>query len=622
METTIEIWADKITDMITNDALLFKIALGVICAMSLFYLLRSWYNARKKDWESFYYIFICLLTLLWGGLALLFYLYPGNALVASLDPVRQAVYAYLPALMCLHIWRQVSYKEIRWPNVLGVFAVPFIITVLTAINFFAPGVVPQYYLPLINFEWQAALYYIYAAIMLVKCYLLCFNVFYQMPAHMRRSARYLLSGISAIAVASIAYFIFPLTIAFSIHIAAVGVMLVCFHDAFSVANSANVIVTSREFVFGSLSTMILVLSRKDRVLDWNKKDKGSAAPLPEPIYKEPFRHYRERMLREGNGKVSPHGDNIITTMHGDVERHYLITTHEIGRKKRMFGYIVEISEVSSIYSVLRYLEEIAIIDQLTGIYNRNAYLGMVASMTQPENMPLLVLVGDVNNLKRLNDTLGHLCGDHLLNAVSEIINQNMPAGTFAARIGGDEFVLLVPRGSEEIAQKFITDSDEACTHHTSTEYGIPSISWGYALMTSPAQAYNDVFAKADAMMYAAKKKHTQFRSSGFVPTQPVTAPAAPLAVEDSSRNPIRHQPFGRPPLKRPSHETDGVAAAFIKDSKDTAAAKPETPAAQEPAPVQDTPAEQPQPQPAALHPDAATQPTEPDTAPPVTTLVE
>jgi diguanylate cyclase (GGDEF)-like protein len=166
------------------------------------------------------------------------------------------------------------------------------------------------------------------------------------------------------------------------------------------------------------------------------------------------------------------------------------------------------------------MESIAAVDQMTGLYNRNAYLQVARKITQPGRFPLLIILGDVNNLKQINDTFGHLLGDELLRNVSSIVKQFAPRDSFIARIGGDEIVLLVPNSSEAVAEKFVADFDAAALACHNEDFGCPSVSWGWSLFQDPEEEYNTVFHRADAAMYARKsifKKMNPFQPSGVLP---------------------------------------------------------------------------------------------------------
>jgi diguanylate cyclase (GGDEF)-like protein len=278
--------------------------------------------------------------------------------------------------------------------------------------------------------------------------------------------------------------------------------------------------------------VVITISLKGNILDWNKKSPGADILLPKPKYKEPYENYRKRIISTCNGITSPHDENIITTTVDGIEQHYLFTPHEIGFQGRNFGRLVEISEVTKSYSVLRYLEEIALYDTLTGLKNRNAYIDAVKRMVASKNMPLAIIVGDINNLKKTNDTLGHLYGDRLLMAITSIVTECAPEGALVFRIGGDELVLLGPNAEPQAVLVFEALVAEKCEHASQLEFGTPSISWGHALMTSVSQDYNEVFRFADAMMYENKRTSKEISISGIVHTDKPLDSLPPEVVQE------------------------------------------------------------------------------------------
>ena len=95
------------------------------------------------------------------------------------------------------------------------------------------------------------------------------------------------------------------------------------------------------------------------------------------------------------------------------------------------------------------LREMSYKDQLTGLGNRRYFEELFVSMDKPENLPLTLLLADVNGLKLTNDTFGHEAGDRLLKKVASDIEKKIKNIGKAARIGGDEFVMILPGFTEE-----------------------------------------------------------------------------------------------------------------------------------------------------------------------------
>ncbi|MCL1847040.1 MAG: diguanylate cyclase [Coriobacteriia bacterium] len=533
METTSQaVQADnRFQDLVYNYELLSKVAFSLICLLCLLFFFFALRNKRKLRWQSLPFMFLCVSVLIWSLCSALTVFLEDPQITNYFATLRYVGIIPIPALLCLHIKQQVSYKELRPLPVVIFFLVPLLLLFLLLRELFFPLTLGP--LPLISeTQWYSLIFYVYAAVVLIRSYLLCFDVFYQMPKRMRRSTRFMLLGISAVVLlllfdailgnqAALALpqndsldIILPLVSPFALFL-----LLYPLYSAMHIMPASDVIVTSREFVMGGMSTAILVLNHNQKILDWNKTDWGVVYPLPQPLFREPFEDYIERLLLMKICRISPHNENIIIAKKDDKETHFLLYTHEARNNKRSFGSIVEISDITPVYTMLRYFEQIARYDQLTGMHNRNSYLHRVSLIAREENMPLLILVGDVNNLKQTNDIHGHLLGDQLLVTVTDVIKKSLPRNAFAARVGGDEFVLLVPRGNAEVAIEFVRKTNELFSQIHHEVFGTPSISWGFAVMTSTQESYNEVFSHADAMMYEYKKSLHHFRSSGLLPSE-------------------------------------------------------------------------------------------------------
>ena len=517
---------DQFWNLLTEGAILSKVMLGILCCVAVGFLLFALFKTVRRKWDGLYYVLTCACILVWAGCSLLALLSPDSADI--LNELRIVGIIPLPALLCLHIKKQISYKKQNVIPAILLFVVPAFLVLIITRDLFFPNeitVLPSH----TEFPWYAYGFYCYAGVAMLRALTLCFSVFYQMPPRTRRSSRYMLLGVTSLSVifiidvlwadfstlipqGEITAILLPLGVPI-----ALLVLLYSLNNAMHVMPASEVIVTSREFIVGGLSTTIFTLNHKKEILDWNRQEWEGVYPLPMPLFKEPFDVYRERMLEQKVCRVSPHSEDIIIAKHDDKEKHFLLRTHEARSYNRHLGYVLEIAEVTPLYTLMRFFEQVARYDQLTGLFNRNAYMNHIATLSTEENLPLLILVGDVNKLKRINDIHGHIPGDELLSATANIIKKAVPEKAFAARVGGDEFVVLVPKGTVFQAEQFIARTKGLCSEIQHEIFGSPSISWGYSIMNSTEQSYNDVFTEADTMMYTEKKIHNQFRSSGLLP---------------------------------------------------------------------------------------------------------
>lgn len=154
----------------------------------------------------------------------------------------------------------------------------------------------------------------------------------------------------------------------------------------------------------------------------------------------------------------------------------------------------------------RYMEELALTDSLTGLNNRHALEQTLAQDLARLGRvwgPYSVLFCDLDHFKRVNDTFGHAAGDQILQQVAAILRQRLRRGDFAARCGGDEFVVLLPDASAQQAGVVAEDIRQRVANAT-TPCRI-TVSIGVA---SPVRGDLDprrLLDTADAAMYIAKR---------------------------------------------------------------------------------------------------------------------
>ncbi|WP_051280243.1 HD domain-containing phosphohydrolase [Anaerovorax odorimutans] len=142
-------------------------------------------------------------------------------------------------------------------------------------------------------------------------------------------------------------------------------------------------------------------------------------------------------------------------------------------------------------------------DQLTGLYNRRFYAEELKKLDNKENLPLTVVMGDVNGLKLINDSFGHEKGDLLLKKVAEVLIKGCRKEDIIARIGGDEFVLLLPKTDSCQAEKIVNRIKNIALDEKIDSIDI-SVSFGYETKYNEYENIKEIFKNADKYMY--KKK--------------------------------------------------------------------------------------------------------------------
>lgn len=139
-------------------------------------------------------------------------------------------------------------------------------------------------------------------------------------------------------------------------------------------------------------------------------------------------------------------------------------------------------------------------DQLTGLYNRRSYEMELRRLDDGKNLPLTLVLGDINELKLINDTFGHAIGDELIVKTAEAMKKSARSEDLLFRIGGDEFVMLMPKTDHEGAEKIIRQIMAAAANEKVETLDI-SISFGFETKTDDAEKISDVFKSAEDQMY-------------------------------------------------------------------------------------------------------------------------
>lgn len=139
-------------------------------------------------------------------------------------------------------------------------------------------------------------------------------------------------------------------------------------------------------------------------------------------------------------------------------------------------------------------------DHLTGLYNRRFYEEELARLDTERNWPLTLVMADVNGLKLINDSFGHGAGDQLLQKTAVALTRGCRADDIIARIGGDEFVLLLPQTTATEAGRLIRRVKKILAHEQVEGLAI-SVAFGSATKTGATDNIAAVFRKAEDAMY-------------------------------------------------------------------------------------------------------------------------
>ena len=205
-------------------------------------------------------------------------------------------------------------------------------------------------------------------------------------------------------------------------------------------------------------------------------------------------------------------ENVVLYFNKGGENHFIVKAFPVYQDdKFMGGYLmyIDITLVKQKEKEIRFLSEH---DSLTGLYNRRYFQKKLEELFNSNNEFHLV-IGDLDNLKKVNDTYGHKSGDYYIQKISEVFKEVFFENSFISRIGGDEFGIIILKESEKVIKNKCIKIKKECKKITKNEnLNIPlEISIGWSLNNiNDQKEITQIFNKADIMMYKDKKNNIKW----------------------------------------------------------------------------------------------------------------
>ena len=173
------------------------------------------------------------------------------------------------------------------------------------------------------------------------------------------------------------------------------------------------------------------------------------------------------------------------------------------KKNNTKGAVVIIRDVTSERNIQKQAEYLSFHDHLTDLYNRRFFEEELLRLDTLRNLPLSVIMIDVNGLKLTNDAFGHETGDRLLKKVAGIMKKECRNDDIVARLGGDEFSVILPK-TDAVQAKLIMDRITGSADKENLKSIVISVAAGYATKTSPDQNIDEIIKIAENNMYSDK----------------------------------------------------------------------------------------------------------------------
>lgn len=170
---------------------------------------------------------------------------------------------------------------------------------------------------------------------------------------------------------------------------------------------------------------------------------------------------------------------------------------------QIIGVVIVFSDSSDKREKMEQIQYLSYHDYLTGLYNRRFFEEELKRYDTARNIPITIVMSDVNGLKLINDSFGHDVGDELLKKAAEIITKGCRADDIVARLGGDEFVIILPKTDALEADKLLKRIQSSLSQHKVGAITL-SVSFGFDTKQSQTESFQDILRNAEDHMYRHK----------------------------------------------------------------------------------------------------------------------
>lgn len=255
-----------------------------------------------------------------------------------------------------------------------------------------------------------------------------------------------------------------------------------------------------------------------RVLDVNRKtlelfgahSKDELLQNLDKVFRDEMRdHFARELAGLWNGELAHEAEGINYTLGGDPLHVHLYLSVFPGYEQTFERVLVALEDVTARRKAEEYLRYLGTHDVMTGLYNRAYYEEEMKRLAGGRQYPVSILIADMDRLKEVNDSLGHQAGDNLIRRAAEALKAGFRAEDVIARIGGDEFAVIMPN-TDAAAAKEAAERVQTLVGLNNKFYGEPLLMISVGVSTGQRGSdLEAIMRAADDNMYRDKRARQQ-----------------------------------------------------------------------------------------------------------------
>lgn len=279
----------------------------------------------------------------------------------------------------------------------------------------------------------------------------------------------------------------------------------------------DIVPVAHDRLIKNLPDGVIVLDNRERIVEMNPAARGmtglslkdiskpaESALAHWPKLKDAYRADSEMLLEM---EVSQNPSCVMEVR----------TMPLFDQAKTRNGSLILLRDITERKEFEEKLKQMSIHDALTGLYNRAYFEAELTRLEHGRRFPISLLMADVDHLKTINDQQGHAAGDAVLKRAAQVFTAAFRAEDVITRIGGDEFMVILPNTTAEAAESALLRVQQVLREHNATQPGPPfSISFGLSTAET-SMSLTDAFKQADGNMYRDKRT---FRTDSDIRSSP------------------------------------------------------------------------------------------------------
>lgn len=188
---------------------------------------------------------------------------------------------------------------------------------------------------------------------------------------------------------------------------------------------------------------------------------------------------------------------------GEIKIFETIKTPVINSNNEVWGIVGVVRDITERKAEENRLKFLSYRDSLTGLYNRAFFYEKIQELMSNDTFPIGIIMGDVNGLKLVNDTFGHIAGDKLIVKVAEILKEACTENELIFRWGGDEFIILTANANYNNFEKLVQDINIALDKNSHEKIQL-SMSIGCDIINDKNKSIDEAISEAEAKLYRQK----------------------------------------------------------------------------------------------------------------------